>query len=96
MEVAGLECAEANADVSEGLRASAGISTGAAVRHLCTAVTAGGKYICFAATVLVCTWPIGVSTEVPGTELDVTGKAPSGRIKCKLLPTLITAVPKGM
>lgn len=42
LEAAGLECAEAKAEVSEGLRAGAGISTAAVVRHLCTGVTTVG------------------------------------------------------
>lgn len=57
-------------------------------------VTAGGWQVCVTVEGLICTRPIGVSTEVTGPELGVTGKAPSGRIKCKLLPTLITAVPR--
>lgn len=96
MGAAGIECADPRAEVSEGLRASAGMSTGAVVRYLCRGFTTGGWYICFTATQLVCTWLIGVSTEVTGLELTGNGKAPSGRIKCKLLPTPITAVPKGM
>lgn len=44
------------------------------------------------------TWVIGVSTEVIGLEVEVTGigNAPSGRIKCKLLPMSMTVVPKGI
>lgn len=42
LEADGLECAEAKAEVSEGLRAGAGISTAAVVRHLCTGVTTVG------------------------------------------------------
>lgn len=39
-EVAWLECADAKA--IEGLRAGAGMSTGAVVRYLCTVEAAGG------------------------------------------------------
>lgn len=42
LETAELECAEAKAEVSEGLRASAGISKGAVGRHLCIGTTAAG------------------------------------------------------
>lgn len=94
MEAAGLECAAA--EVSIGLRIGAGMSRGAVARYLCRGVTAAGWYVCFTLTELICTGLTGVSTEVTGLELEVAdrGKAPSGRIKCKLLPTSITAVPK--
>lgn len=45
---------------------------------------------------LVSTGPTGVKTEVTALELAETGKAPFDRIKCKLLPTSITAVPIGI
>lgn len=41
-ETAGLECADAKAEVREGLRAGAGMSTGAVVRYLCTGVIVAG------------------------------------------------------
>lgn len=90
LETAELECAVAKAEVREGLRASAGISKGAVGRHLCTGAPAARWDVCFTATAL-----IGVSTDVTWLELAATGKAPSGRIKCKLLPTSSTVVPKG-
>ena len=52
VETAGLECADEKAEFSEGLRAGAGMRTGAVVRYLCTGVTAGGWHICLTAAVL--------------------------------------------
>lgn len=89
------ECVEAKLGVSD-LRANAGISMGAVERVLCRGLMAGSGQDCFTATMLVCMGLIGVSTGVTGMELEATGKVLSGRIKCKLLPTSMTAVPRGM
>lgn len=89
------ECVAATLRVND-LRASAGISMGAVERVLCRGLMAGSGQDCFTATMLVCMGLIGVSTGVTGMELEATGKEPSGRIKCKLLPTSMTAVPRGM
>lgn len=95
MGAVGPECVAVKVEVSD-LRASAGISIGAVVRLLDRGVMAGSVQVCFTVTKLVCMWPMGVRTELTGLELVVTGKVPSGRIKCKLLPTSMTAVPRGM
>lgn len=89
------ECVAAKLEVND-LRASAGISMGAVERALCRGLRAGSGQDCFTATMLVCTGLIGVRTGVAAMELEATGKEPSGSIKCKLLPTSMTAVPRGM
>lgn len=89
------ECVAAKLGVND-LRASAGISMGAVERVLCRGPMAGNGQDCFTVTMLVCMELIGVSTGVTGMELEVTGKVLSGRIKCKLLPTSMTVVPRGM
>lgn len=95
MGAAAPECVAAKLEVND-LRASAGIRMGAVERVLCRGVMAGSGLDCLTVTMFVCMGLIGVSTGVTGMELAVTGKVPSGRIKCKLLPTSMTAVPIGM
>lgn len=100
MEAQTVDCkgVDPKAVLSVGRRAGAAMSTGAVERFLGRGVTAAGALVCL--TTLGCgsTRLTGVSTDVTGLEEEVaeSGKLPWGRIKCTLLPTSITAVPRGM